>query len=460
MKKLALSIASCMIFGSVATAQTSDRRLAIGINTGISDYHGELDQNWFNTGHAWRGSVGLTAMYALSPWFNFGADASYGRLGHHVPGGGGIRTNMTQVNGQLRLKFNNGSWMREDATFQPYVYIGGGFATFGRKNENLYVPGTDLTANAGAGFAIMANDWLGFTYNLNYAYTNRDNRDGIERGYNDQFMIHSVGTVFYIGHDADTDGDGVIDKKDMCPGTPAGVKVDPRGCPLDTDKDGVADYTDDCPEIWGLADKNGCPDTDADGIIDREDACPEVAGLAQFNGCPDTDGDGITDADDRCPLRRGSARFQGCPDSDYDGIADIDDKCPYIFGVKENDGCPERTEEQFNFSKLLEEVKFDFDEATLKAESFPALDKIAAALTTNEFYYIIVTGHADAKGTEEYNKELSVRRAETVEKYLVSKGVAEGKIITRGFGEELPEETNATEEGRAENRRVEFAVKF
>ncbi len=416
MKKTLTLIAFCVLYGTTSNAQTSDRRFAIGINTGISDYRGELDQHWFNTGHAWRGSIGLTTMYSLSPWFNVGLDGSYGRLGHHVPEGGGIRTNMTQVNGQIRLKFNNGAWLQENSVFQPYIYVGAGFATYGRKPENLYVPGTDGTLNAGAGFAIMATECFGFTYNLNYALTNHDNRDGIEIGYNDQFMIHSAGIVFLLG------------KKEV---PPAQVVV-------------------------VIEEK----DTDGDGIIDRLDDCPLVAGLAKFNGCPDTDNDGIKDSEDRCPQRKGSMALKGCPDSDYDGLADIDDDCPYLYGPVENKGCPVRTQEHFDFHALLDEIQFDFDKSTIKPESYSALDKVAAELNSNEFYYIIVKGHADAIGTDEYNAKLSKERAESVRAYLVAKGVPAEKIITRGFGEDVPEATNTTEEGRAENRRVEFDVKF
>ena len=76
----------------------------------------------------------------------------------------------------------------------------------------------------------------------------------------------------------DSDGDGVSDKKDKCPNTPTGVKVDPNGCPLDGDGDGVADYQDKCPAEKGLAALQGCPDRDSDGIADADDKCPDQAG--------------------------------------------------------------------------------------------------------------------------------------------------------------------------------------
>src|SRR5207302_4573752 len=89
----------------------------------------------------------------------------------------------------------------------------------------------------------------------------------------------------------DSDGDGVPDNKDACPGTPAGAVVDPRGCPLDADQDGVPDGLDRCPGTPAGAhvDATGCPtDGDADGVFDGIDQCPNTPAGAQVdaNGCP------------------------------------------------------------------------------------------------------------------------------------------------------------------------------
>jgi OmpA-OmpF porin, OOP family len=145
--------------------------------------------------------------------------------------------------------------------------------------------------------------------------------------------------VFY---GKDTDGDGVKDKKDKCPGTPQGVQVDETGCPLDNDKDGVADYIDKCPAEVGIVHMEGCPDKDNDGVADKDDACPNVPGIGRFKGCPDSDGDGIEDAMDHCPNAMGLDIFKGCPDADGDGVQDEFDKCANTRkGVKvDTRGCP------------------------------------------------------------------------------------------------------------------------
>ncbi|RZK30663.1 MAG: OmpA family protein, partial [Hymenobacter sp.] len=88
---------------------------------------------------------------------------------------------------------------------------------------------------------------------------------------NDRYMQFSGGVTANFGKPKDADGDGVPDRKDKCPDTPAGVKVDVTGCPIDTDGDGVPDYQDKCPDVKGLASLQGCPDADNDGVTDADD---------------------------------------------------------------------------------------------------------------------------------------------------------------------------------------------
>ena len=136
----------------------------------------------------------------------------------------------------------------------------------------------------------------------------------------------------------DADGDGIPDKKDVCPTTPGLEEFD--GCP-DTDGDGIPDTQDQCPDKPGPVEFTGCPDTDGDGIPDKDDACPDVAGKPEFEGCPDQDDDGIQDSEDECPEQAGLAKFQGCPDTDGDGFPDKSDDCPEVAGLELFKGCPD-----------------------------------------------------------------------------------------------------------------------
>lgn len=103
-------------------------------------------------------------------------------------------------------------------------------------------------------------------------------------------------------------------------------------------------------------------------------------------------------------------------------------------------------------------LKFDFNSATIKKEYTPVLEKLKNYIERKN-HKISITGYTDSKGTREYNRELSLRRAESVEEKLIELGLAPDKIMeTKGNGDRNPIATNDTEEGRAMNRRIE--VKF
>ena len=101
---------------------------------------------------------------------------------------------------------------------------------------------------------------------------------------------------------------------------------------------------------------------------------------------------------------------------------------------------------------------FDFDKATLKPEGKAKLDELTTQLGGINLEVIIAVGHTDSVGTDAYNQKLSVRRADAVKSYLVSKGVESNRVYTEGKGEKQPVASNATAEGRAKNRRVEIEV--
>ena len=103
-------------------------------------------------------------------------------------------------------------------------------------------------------------------------------------------------------------------------------------------------------------------------------------------------------------------------------------------------------------------VLFGFDQSDLSADAKANLDKLVKVLNTYPDTNIEVQGHTDSKGSETYNQNLSEKRAGAVSTYLAANQIAAGRITTKGFGETLPEYDNETEEGRAQNRRVEFLI--
>lgn len=178
----------------------------------------------------------------------------------------------------------------------------------------------------------------------------------------------------------------------------------------------------------------------------------------------DRDGDGVPDDEDLCPTQPGPAELDGCPDDDGDGIPNREDKCPTQPGPAENDGCPLAEGEplvEVGSRRILlnEPILFDTGMDTIKSDSFPLLDQVARLLADHpEMKRVRVEGHTDNVGNAAYNKDLSARRAASVVRYLVGKGVPQSRLVPAGYGFEQPIASNATALGRAKNRRVAFTI--
>jgi len=140
-------------------------------------------------------------------------------------------------------------------------------------------------------------------------------------------------------------------------------------------------------------------------------------------------------------------------DSDGDGVLDRNDDCPGTPRGTPVDarGCPEIPD--------LQGVNFEFDKADLTAEGKSILDRGAAMLESNPSVRVEIVGHTDSRGSDEYNQGLSDRRAESVRAYLESKGIAANRLSASGRGESAPVASNDTDEGRAQNRRVELTAR-
>jgi outer membrane protein OmpA-like peptidoglycan-associated protein len=260
----------------------------------------------------------------------------------------------------------------------------------------------------------------------------------------------------------DRDNDSIIDKKDDCPDDAGLAKF--NGCP-DRDGDGTKDSDDACPDVPGPEINNGCPDTDGDGLFDFIDECPTEAGPKENNGCPwpDTDGDGLLDKDDKCPYLAGPRANEGCPyqDTDEDGVLDKDDKCPNTPGPVANEGCPEIEESvQEILNTAFENLEFETGKDIIKDESLPSLSELADVLVKKPEWKLQIAGHTDNVGPAQSNLILSKKRAESVKKFMISKGIDASRLSTLYFGETDPIADNGTAEGRQKNRRVEMTIIF
>lgn len=107
---------------------------------------------------------------------------------------------------------------------------------------------------------------------------------------------------------------------------------------------------------------------------------------------------------------------------------------------------------------VLKNIFFDFNKSTLRNESIAELGRLEKILIDNPSMTIEIGGHTDSKGSSEYNKKLSNDRAQSVVNYLIEHGISSTRLSYKGYGKEQPVATNETEEGRQENRRVEFKI--
>ncbi|MFP5306240.1 MAG: OmpA family protein, partial [Gammaproteobacteria bacterium] len=248
-----------------------------------------------------------------------------------------------------------------------------------------------------------------------------------------------------VDRSLDSDGDGVPDYLDRCPGTPKGVIVGTDGCPLDSDADGVADYLDRCAGTPpGVAvDAEGCPLTVQIKCLDTPRGIPVGP-----DNCPlDSDGDGIPDYLDECPNTPPGMKIlpNGC-------ALQGDCRKPREGEQVDANGCA--IEQSF----VLRGVKFEFDSDRLTPRAKEILNDVAETLKNYPNINVELEGHTDAIGTDAYNLGLSERRANAVKRYLEDRGIGGARMKPVGYGESQPIATNDTEIGREENRRVELQV--
>jgi outer membrane protein OmpA-like peptidoglycan-associated protein len=355
--------------------------------------------------------------------------------------------------------------------FVPFLTAGAGQASL----ENDLGDESKFAWNAGGGFLLRLTDQIGIRLDgRRLAYEVADAAG--EEAYRPAAEVFAGLNIGFGGRPKDTDQDGIPDRADSCASTPLGARVDAAGCPIDGDGDGIADGIDACDGTpkGATVDAKGCPaDTDGDKVFDGLDKCAATAKGAKVDatGCPvDSDGDKVFDGLDKCEgTPKGcTVDVNGCPtDTDSDGICDGVDTCPDTPAEVRVDanGCPivvtEKETELLETGMIrLQNVNFDSGKATIKEESYPALDEVGSILARWPELRVEVGGHTDSQGSETFNQTLSEDRAKAVLDYLLGKfpDLKAEQLTSAGYGESAPVGPNVTAADRAKNRRVEFKV--
>lgn len=424
-----------------ATADVVDDRWSLWPQGGVifSD-HQDFDTGW---------TAGMTATRPLSDSvvFEFGAD--YSLLGTERAG------DYERTTARLGLQLFPGEPYRSSSSpVQPF--IGGGLqyssVDFLGQSPAAWGP------YAGVGTLLRLSDSIMLMLQARYQIDNVAEEGPVPEQdyYTWQGLVGvriAMGTA-PVDYSRDADGDGVPDALDRCPDTQPGVAVGSDGCPLDSDGDGVPDYLDRCPgtPAGAKVGPDGCElDSDGDGVPDSRDKCPDtVRGVeVTLDGCPtdDKDGDGVPDSIDECPNTPAGAKVlpNGC-------ALEGDCRKPRPGEKVDKNGCA------IDRNFILRGVKFEFDSDRLTQAAQLILNEVAGTLQAYPEIAVRLEGHTDGIGSDAYNLGLSERRANSVKNYLTGRGIVGTRMTPQGFGESRPIDTNDTEAGRENNRRVELGV--
>lgn len=408
--------------------------LAALLVTGAAAAQSDLDENWYfsifggpvfndssrEADDGLLGGIGIARF--LTPNFSVGLDYDqYDNDFRNQPGG--IDNWSLGLTGRYHFPV--------DSAIRPYLLVGIG----GQNHDSPNGDGTEMMLNLGGGLRAAINERLRFRSELKYRYDTDDESVAFQDDFGDWILQFGLDVALgEVGSPLDSDGDGVPDRRDDCPNSRPGARVDANGCEPDSDNDGVPDGLDRCPDT-------------PPGTRVGEDGC-EIR---------DSDGDGVPDDRDRCPDTPPGAAVdeRGCElDSDGDGVPDSRDECPNTERgvVVDLNGCPAES------SISLRGVKFAFDSDRLTGTSTDILDQAVSVLRANRGVRIEVAGHTDNVGSENYNEALSDRRARVVRQYLIDQGIDGSRLTSRGYGESQPVADNDTDAGRAENRRTELVI--
>ena len=388
----------------------------------------------------WETSAGYGGYIKQQLWHNFGIQGDFFRgtlkadnektQGNGAAFSSPLKSYETEIKfaGSLSGVFNLGNFtiLNRQSFLSPYVSAGIGIMGYQpdvinnsnvnidyNKGENIH----ELFVPIGVGTKFMLSKGINLDLGYKMGFVDGDNLDGYHRGsQSDRFSYGYAGLEFALGDKA---------KPQLAFTNPAAV--------LETGY--VAKYDDLKNELNALR-AAGNNDDELNALKNQVNKL-----------MTDSDGDGVSDFYDKCPnTPTGTAvDGSGCPLPKMETPRPITNT--YII-----------TEEDKKIvTEAIRNLEFDYNKATIRSTSFTTLNRVADLLVSKNLS-LKLAGHTDSKGSDAYNMKLSKERAESVKSYLVNKGVNPSRVEATGYGESQPIDSNTTEKGRQNNRRVEFTL--
>ena len=505
---LAFALSSILIVQG-ASAQSTQGRWSFGLSGGANLWVNDLNQQKIGPGGT------LFIRYGLAPTFSLGLSGGMeGLKAGQDPALVDVPYSYLKLDA---FPFALTGWFHfsPGSSFSPYLRVGGGLMAYHRKTvANAPAPDDKMRATliipVGLGFEAFVSRNLSFM--LDAGVTSMANTlDLRDNSSPDGFVSGRVGIVWYpgSGDGDDADGDGLTNGQERRLGTypenpdsdgdglPDGEEVKRyRTNPLRTDSD--SDGLSDADEVVKYKTDPIRFDSDGDGLSDGDE-------ILKYSSDPtrvDTDGDGLTDGDEILKLKTDPLKVDSDsdglsdwdevksyrtdpanPDTDGDGIIDGEEVTKYktsplkvdtdgggmIDGAEiirgtdplspKDDVVKETIILERGKSVVMDGINFTTGNATLTRESEDILERAFTALAANPEIKLEIAGYTDNVGSKAANEKLSQRRADAVRAWFIAKGIAAGRLTARGFGMRDPIDTNATPDGRAKNRRIEFHVK-
>ena len=403
-----------LIVGLFVQGQTTDKNWAIG--AWVGGYYGDKLE----------GAGLLTELYVsryLNPSFDGILLNNNGLINSETD----ELFDMGTIFLNLKYKFNNGYLLEQNSLVAPYLFAGPGWIWDNNSSS--------LNFDAGVGVNFVISPRLTVFTEAGYISGLASSNNRNDGSFNESFFKVVAGVEIGLWKNRmkychlDERLDGHIEASEV-----EGISTTVRKDFIEARDNGdMPKLLDNQPAKTGTVDFKGCVHSIDDQIITNK-----VDSFRAVKGCKDEE--------------------RVCAFAVQEDVTlNVIDEKQDVSGAKLNDGHS-IAQKVDTITWVAQDILFDNNSSYLRTESYFVLNRVVKFLKDNEMYTLSVSGYTDSVGTTKYNRWLSDRRANTVKKYLVTHGIDSGRLETKGYGEEQPVDTNATEEGRANNRRAELIL--